>query len=50
MQNLYGLKVATIDSFKLNRQKRKLLEQVRNGYKVDYESPKIQYALRKLKK
>ena len=50
MQNLYGLKLATIDSFKLNRQKRKLLEQVRNGYKVDYESPKIQYALRKLKK
>lgn len=50
MQNLYGLKLATIDSFKLNRQKRKLLEQVRDGYKVDYESPRMQYALQKIKK
>ncbi len=50
MQNLYGLMFATIDSFKLNRQKRKLLEQVRDGYKVDYESPRMQYALQKIKK
>ena len=50
MQNLYGLKFATIDSFKLNKQKRQLLQQVRNGYKVDYESPKMQDALQKVKK
>ena len=49
MQNLYGLKFAIKDSFKLNRQKKQLLQQVRNGYKVDYEDDTIQYTLQKVK-
>lgn len=50
MQYLAGLKFVLNDSAKLNKQKRQLLQQVRSGYAVDYESDSMQKALKKVKK
>lgn len=50
MQNLYALHFIKKDSRKLNEQKRKLLNQVENGYIVDYQSDTIQKALQRVKK
>lgn len=50
MQYLAGLKFVLNDSSKLNKQKRQLLQQVRSGYVVDYESDSMQKTLIKRKK
>lgn len=49
MQYLCGLNFVRKDSSKLNKQKRILLQQVRNGYKVDYQTDTMQKALQKIK-
>lgn len=49
VQSLYGLKVVKKDSSKLNEQKRKLYNQVREGYVVNYDSEVIQKALKRNK-
>ncbi len=50
MQDLYALHFIKKDSRKLNEQKRKLLNQVENGFIVDYQSDTIQKTLQRVKK
>lgn len=50
MQNLCGLKFVRKDSSKLNKQKRKLLQQVKSEYEVNYQTETMHKVLQKLKK
>lgn len=45
-QDLYGLRFVLKDSAKLKRQKRILMEQVKNGYEVDYQNEVMTKALK----
>ena len=49
-QYLYGLNFVRKDSSKLSSQKRQILHQVRNDFKVDYESEQFKKVLQKIKK
>ncbi len=48
-QDLYGLKKVIEDSNRLNMQKKILYNQVKNGYKVDYNSDTMKKTLKKVK-
>lgn len=50
MQNLCGLKFVRKDSSKLNKQKKQLLQQVRSGYEINYQTETMNKALKKIKK
>ena len=48
-QDLYGLKKVIEDSNRLNMQKKILYNQVKNGYKIDYNSDTMKKTLKKVK-
>ena len=50
MQNLSGLMFVRRDSAKLNKQKKKLLQEARSGYLVDYQSEEMCKVIRKIKR
>lgn len=50
MQDLSGLMFVRRDSRKLNKQKKQLLEQVKNGFEVDYQSEEMCKVIHKVKR
>lgn len=50
MQDLSGLMFIRRDSRKLNKQKKQLLQEVRSGYLVDYQSEEMCKVIRKVKR
>ena len=50
MQDLSGLMFVRRDSRKLNKQKKQLLQQVKNGFEVDYQSEEMCKVIHKVKR